>query len=267
MAKEKKAAAATVVKIGAAKQQRLDVKRTKSGIVLIPGIATEKFKTLLIGETTLMCHKFAEKLRKQILDKHMGEASAGRERKDPEANFEAARYRLADGSDGIPAGGIKACFVKGFIKASGVPMTKAKGAIRVVADDPVSNLVRIIGPKPRDLAEGERWPTIENDGAGGIVRNQSGVVDIRHRPVYWPWALAVEVEYLPSIASMAQVLQAIATAGFIEGLCEWRPGSKESLSGSFGTFRLATSLEAEAFESGELFKAMAAPNGRRKRAA
>ena len=221
--------------------------------MLIPGIATEKFKTLLMGESTLKVHKFSEKLRKMILDKHMGEASAGREKKDPEANFQAARYRLSDGSDGIPAGGIKACFVKGFIKASGVPMTKAKGAIRVVADDPVTNLVRIIGPNQRDLPEGERWPTIEGNGAGGVVRNQSGVVDIRHRPEYWPWALQVEVEYLPSIASMSQVLQAIATAGFIEGLCEWRPGSPESLSGSFGTFRLATAAEAEAFESGRLF--------------
>ena len=198
-----------------------------------------------------MCHKFSEKMRKQILDKHKGEATAGREKKDPEANFQAARYRLTDGDDGVPAGGIKAAIVKGFIKGSGVFITKAKGAIRVVADDPVTNLVRIIGPDDKT-----GWPKIENDGAGGIVRNATGVVDIRHRPVYWPWAMRLEVEFLPSITSMAQVLQAVATAGFIEGLCEWRPGSKQSLSGSFGTWRLATAAEAEAFEAGELFKAL-----------
>lgn len=238
-----------VLKIAGRKQPAgAEVQRTKSGMVLIPGVATQRFKTLLIGESPLMVHKFSEKMRKAILDKHMGEATAGRDRKDPEANFQAARYRLTDGSDGVPAGGMKAAIVKGFIKGSGVFITKAKGAIRVIADDPATNLVRIIGPQDKT-----NWPKIENDGKGGVVRNATGVIDIRHRPQFWPWGLAIEVEFLPSVTSMSQVLQAVAVAGFIEGLCEWRPGSKQSLSGSFGTWRLATAEEAEAFERGELF--------------
>jgi len=248
-----------VVSIATAKKQQpsVEVQRTKSGLVLIPGVRSQKFLTLVIGETPLMAHKFAEKLRKQILDKHMGEATEGRERKDPEANFQAARYRLSDGGDGVPAGGLKAAIVKGFIKGSGVPVTKAKGAIRVTADDAATNLVRILGP--HGVPD---WPAMRED----VVRNASGVIDIRHRPVYWPWAMRLEVEFLPSICSMQQVLQAIATAGFIEGLCEWRPGSKESLSGTFGTWRLATAAEAAAFERGDLFPTAPQPK-RLKRAA
>jgi hypothetical protein len=213
-----------------------------SGIVTIPGVKTERLTTLIIGTAPMICHKFSEKLRKQILDKHMGEASAGREKKDPEANFEAARYRLPDGSDGVPAGGVKAAIVDGFGKDAGVFVSKAKGAIRVTPDDIGTNLVRIITPTQ---------PALRED----VVRNESGVVDIRHRPEYWPWAMKITVEYLPQIASQKQVLQAIARSGFTVGLCEWRPSSKQSKSGSYGTWRLATAEEVELFEDGLLFAA------------
>lgn len=218
------------------------IQSSASGIVTIPGVKTDRLTTLLIGTAPLICHKFSEKLRKQILDKHMGEASGGRERKDPTANYEAARYRLPDGTDGVPAGGVKAAIVDGFSKESGVPMTKAKGGIRVSPDDAGTNLVRIITPTA---------PRMRED----VVRNESGVVDIRHRPEYWPWAMKVTVEYLPARISQKQVLQAIATSGFTVGLCEWRPSSKQSKSGSYGTWRLATPEEVEAFETDQLFAA------------
>jgi len=254
-------------KIKTAKVPPINVKIAKSdtGIMTIPGVRTERFRTLLIGTSPLILHKFSEKLRKMILDKHMGEASAGKEAKNPHDNFMASRYLLSDGSDGVPAAGLKAAFVAGFDKKSGVPMTKAKGAIRVVADDPATNLVRLIGPENPRAAErvGDpgAWPQMRED----VVRNESGVVDIRHRPEFWPWALAVEIEFLPSACSMSQVLQAIAMAGFVEGLAEWRPGSKQSRSGSYGCWQLATAAEVKAFEAGELFAVNG--NGRRTRRA
>lgn len=216
-------------------------KSVKSGIMTIPGIKLEQITTLVIGDAPLICNKFSEKMRYMILAKHMGEASGGREKKDPEANFQAARYRLSDGSDGVPAGGLKACIVDGFGRDVGTPITKAKGAIRVLADDQATNLVRIITPNNQ--------PTMRED----VVRNETGVVDIRHRPQYWPWALLLRITYLPSTFSANQLLQAIERSGFTVGQCEWRPGSPKSKSGSFGTFRLATAAEVDAFENGTLF--------------
>jgi hypothetical protein len=263
-----------ITKLEVVKTAKLELKKSASGIMTIPGVRTDRFSTLIIGTAPLVCHKFAQKLRDQILAKHKGEASAGREQKDPHANFEAARYRLTDGGDGLPAGGLKACIVKGFNKQSGVPMTKAKGAIRIEADDMATNLVRILGPKnPRAatmVEEAGTWPNMRED----VVRNQSGVVDIRHRPQYWPWACLLSIEHVPAVASMAQVLQAVALSGFVEGLCEWRPGSKESLSGSLGTFRLATAEEAALFEQDRLFDELEIStnkkpptNGRKKKVA
>ncbi len=217
------------------------IKISSSGLVTIPGVKTERLTTLIIGTAPLIAHKFSEKLRKQILDKHMGEATSGRERKDPIANFEAARYRLSDGTDGVPAGGVKAAIVDGFGRDAGVFVSKAKGALRVIPDDIANNLVRILTPTE---------PRMRED----VVRNESGVVDIRHRPEYLVWGMKLQVEYLPSVASTKQVLQAIARSGFCVGLCEWRPSSKQSKSGSYGTWRLATSAEVEAFEDGSLFE-------------
>jgi hypothetical protein len=246
------------------------VTTSKSGIVTIPGVRTESFRTLIIGTAPLLVHKFSEKGRIKILAKHMGEASAGREIKDPLANFEGARYRLTDGSDGVPAGGMKAAIVKGFSKASGVAMTQGKGAIRVTADDKTTNLVRVIGPpiqnqctrvmQADEAARESVWPFCQE----AVVRNESGVVDIRHRPQYFPWAILLEIEFLPTACSMRQVLQALATSGFKEGLCEWRPGSKESLSGSLGTWRLADPEEVAAYDEGRLFTVA---NGKKKRTA
>lgn len=224
---------------GAPKSPVVEVIASKTGIITIPGVETEKLTTLIIGVSPLIVHKFAQKYRDKILEKHMGVASKGRERKVPEDNYNAARHRLTDGGDGFPAGGLKACLVSGFSRESGVAMTKAKGGIRIGADDPATNLVEIICPHE---------PRMRED----VVRNESGVVDIRHRPEYWPWAMLLEIEYLPALMSAGQVLQALSMSGFTNGLGEWRPASKESKSGSFGAFRLATLEEVADFEADRL---------------
>jgi len=213
------------------------IMRSRGGILTLPNIKTQVVTVLIIGTAPLIVHKFSEKMRKRILAKHMGDVIEDREPKDPQANFEAARYRLTDGTDGIPAGGLKACFVSATGRDSGIATTKAKGAFRVAADDPATNLCRVLSPHA---------PRMRED----VVRNDSGVVDIRHRPEFFPWCCLVRVQFLPAFASAKRVLAAIQMAGFRVGLCEWRPSSPKSLSGSFGTFRLARPDEMAAFEDG-----------------
>lgn len=225
-----------------ARKAPAEIVPSRTGIFTLPGVKTERITTLVIGTAPLIVHNFSHKARGMILAKHTGEAVGGREKKNIEANFQASRYIMADGGDGVPAAGLKGCIVDGCSKESGVPMTKAKGGIRVVPDCVDTNLVRLILPEGVD-------PNMRED----VVRNESGVVDIRHRAEYWPWALEIQIEFLPTVASARQVLQAVAVAGFTVGLCEWRPMSKKSKTGSFGTFRLATEAEVIAHEDGDLF--------------
>lgn len=216
------------------------VRESKTGILTIPGVRVETVTTLVVGTAPLVTHRFDEKMRRQMEDKQSGKAKGAREAKVAEDVFNGARYRLPDGTDGIPAGGIKACIVSGARGEVSATMTASKGGISVLPDDAATNLVRILTP-------GE--PTMRTD----VCRNQTGVADIRYRPQYWPWALLLRIEYLPSLLSASQLLQMIAHAGRAEGLCEWRPGSPKSKSGQWGVFRLAAEAEVEAFEDGELF--------------
>ena len=238
------------------------VKTSFGDIATIPGVKTKILRVLLIGTAPLIVHSFPARTRKAILDKHMGEASEGKQKKNPIANFQAARYISQEGWDGIPAGGVKAGIVAGFNKSTGVARSDATGAIRVKADgrDLNSNmdLVRLILPEeppeiarlPHQINEQGRVPRCRED----VVRNDTGVVDIRHRPEYSPWGLLTELLFDPSVVSERQLLQAIAVSGFRVGQCEWRPKSKKSLSGQMGTFGLATAEEIELFEKGDLFR-------------
>lgn len=220
---------------------------SKSGYVSIPGVKREEVKTLIVGTTMLVTHKFSEKMRAQMESKQQGEAKGAREPKKPKELFEAARYRLADGGDGIPAGGLKSCIVAGARGEETATMAGSKGAIFVESDCKVTDLVRIYTGTD---ASGNPIPPISRTD---VVRNATGVADIRYRPQYTNWAIALRVQFLPSLLSRSQVLQMIAHAGIADGLCEWRPGSKKSLSGQWGTFRLAEPEEIEAFEDGTLF--------------
>jgi hypothetical protein len=242
-----------------AEAKRIETKRFGE-IVTIPGVRTRELTTLIVGTQPLMVHNFADKYRQKILRKHMGEASEGQEPKDPIANFEGAKYVALEGWEGIPAAGLKGCIVAAFGTGTDVAMTKAKGAVFVRADGRSSqgiDLSRLLYPQePPEVAaaphfpnEQSRVPRCRED----VVRNDSGVVDIRHRPEYFPWAILAHIEFLPSVCSERQLLQAIAMSGFRVGLCEWRPKSKISFTGHLGMFRIATVAEIEAFERDELF--------------
>src|SRR5215472_17203538 len=109
MAKKAKAAITTAEVKAETKGDLKQIQTRKGTIAIIPGVRTEVLTTLVIGETPLIVHNFSQKGRDQYRRKQQGEASGGREYKDCIANFEGARYKLSDGSDGIPAAGLKAC--------------------------------------------------------------------------------------------------------------------------------------------------------------
>jgi len=48
----------------------------------------------LEGTSPLITHAWSEKAKKMMLDKQMGKASKGKEKKDPIADYESSFYRL-----------------------------------------------------------------------------------------------------------------------------------------------------------------------------
>lgn len=206
--------------------------KTADTIINLPRMTREKINITLIGETPLIVHRFAEKAKREMLEKQTKAAQKGKAAKNPEADFEASIYRMADGSHGFPAVAFKAAAVTACTSLAGITKVAARQAFHVSGQQSIrqgafsdaittEELVQIHCPAP----------TMRED----MVRVGMGTSDIRYRAQYWPWAVDLIVEFNPLAMSAEQVLNLFNTAGFACGVGEWRP----ERDGSNGRFRVA----------------------------
>lgn len=206
--------------------------KTNETIINLPRMTREKINITLIGETPLIVHRFAEKAKREMLEKQTKAAQKGKAAKNPEADFEASIYRMADGAHGFPAVAFKAAAVTACTSLAGITKVAARQAFHVSGQQSIrqgafsdaittEELVQIHCPAP----------TMRED----MVRVGMGTSDIRYRAQYWPWAVDLIVEFNPLAMSAEQVLNLFNTAGFACGVGEWRP----ERDGSNGRFRVA----------------------------
>ena len=188
-------------------------------IIAIPKIEIDVVKFKVRGITPLIVSKFSEKAKQMMLDKQMKKASAGKEAKDPQKQYEESLYRFSDGRTGFPAVGFKAAMVRAG-KQLGMVMTNLRGQFHVLAED--DDLIEIKGEQH-----------IRED----MVRLATGVADIRFRGEYSiGWTADITIQYFKNAISLEQLAQLVVLAGFSCGIGEWRP--EKSNSGSYGLFEL-----------------------------
>lgn len=174
------------------------------------------------GTAPLIVNKFSAKARQIMLDKQMGK-TVQRQPKSPEELYEASLYPMSNERYGFPAVAFKAAVVDGvrYFKGSKLTMTGAKQMIFVKGEG-ADMLVPLTGmPKMRE----------------DTVRNATGVADIRFRGEFWPWSATLEIVYVPSMIDVSSILALVDAAG-MGGVGEWRPASKESKTGSYGTWHV-----------------------------
>lgn len=162
-----------------------------------------------------------------MLEKQQKAARARPEPKDPEALFEASRYRLPDGRDGFPAVGLKAAIVHGARMFAGVTQVQLKQVILVLGegrDDRGDALVALDLDVP---------PMMRED----TPRNASGVADLRYRAQYEPWRMTLHIRTIAGQFDESSLMALVDAAG-VGGIGEWRPTSPKSSTGSFGTFQV-----------------------------
>lgn len=172
------------------------------------------------GTAPLIVNKFSSKARQIMLDKQMGR-TVQRQPKAPEELYQASLYPMSDDRYGFPAVAFKAAIVDGarYFKGSKITMTALKQMI-FIRGDGTEMLVPIEGtPKMRE----------------DTVRNATGVADIRFRGEFWPWSAVLSVVYVPSMVDVTSILALVDAAG-MGGVGEWRPASKESKTGQYGTW-------------------------------
>lgn len=211
----------------------------KDNIVDIPPVNLVRIVLRIEGTAPYVQHKFSAKAQNAMEAKQRagstGKATRKREPRNFETDFKAAQHVSTDGWIGIPATAFRAAMIDACRTVSLV-MTRAKMAIFIVADgfddDDGTPLVRLHAPAPKMHRM--------------IARNETGVADIRVRPMWPKWEAFVTVEYDADILTTENIVNLLDRAGRQVGIGEGRPFSKQSVGQGWGMFQVtAKAVEDE----------------------
>jgi hypothetical protein len=192
----------------------------------IPAPNLRVLEVKITGESPYMQHRFS---KKGVIQAKQEQGSTAKSKKkhdarDFEADYQAAFHRSVDGWTGIPASAfrnalISACRVVGF------QMTKAKLSVFCLSDgqdaDNGEGLVRISGEPEKTIM---------------YVRNETGVVDLRARPMWRQWSALVRLRYDADQFTATDMMNLLMRAGAQVGVGEGRPDSKKSAGMGYGLF-------------------------------
>ncbi len=207
------------------KTTRLTITPPNFKVVELPIIYTAPFVQLRFSE------KQQNKMEAKMILGEAGKKNKKREPRKFETEFEEALYKLPDGGRGIPAASFRNAAIA-TCRMAGFEMVKAKMSIFVEADgyDVIDGtpLVRLTGT-PKSVKH--------------IVRNQTGVADIRTRGMWDEWTCKIRVRYDADQFTLTDVINLFLRAGIQCGVGEGRPFSKKSCGMGWGTFTVKTNVQ------------------------
>jgi hypothetical protein len=197
--------------------------------IQIDKIDAETLLVPILGTSPLIVHRFSEKAKKQMLDAMQGRKTP-KENKDPEAEYQAAFYRLKDGGGyGFPATAFKQATVGGCrFYGKSITMTALKQFVFFRGEP---------GKDGQSLVPIEGTPHMRED----VVRVGRGGTSLTYRPEFSEWRTVLTVIYVTSALTRNSVLSLIDAGGMGVGVGEWRP----ERDGDFGTFRVDPSRNVE----------------------
>lgn len=191
--------------------------------ITLKSIDLKTMDLTIVGTSILVQHRFAEKARKQMRDKHAGKKTKSREARKPEAECDAALHRTKKGLIGIPAGAVKACLINTAHKDLGIEKTLVRKSLYIECED--SNGVIPIRYK--------KDPVMRED----VVRVGNGSADLRYRPEFAPgWECDIRITYNTGNLQPEDIVNLMNQAGFGTGLLERRPEK----GGDWGRFEVKT---------------------------
>lgn len=202
-------------------------------------ISPPKFGTvtfLIEGMAPLVVERFSKKaeLMAKMAEGQSAKNKKERTARDYDKEAEEARYRSAEGWEGMNAAAFRAAMISAC-RLVGFKMTLAKLSTFVEADGFDINdgvpLVRVYGESHTYTAH---------------TRNATGVVDVRSRPMYRNWAASLRVRYDMDQFKMVDVLNLVSRCGMQVGIGAGRPDSKASAGCGFGLFRVVPTNDEKA---------------------
>lgn len=183
----------------------------------VPFVWTE----IRIKGTDLITHRWSEKALKQMRDSQQMSAEEkrlkkkNREKRDPDGDYEGARYHWDD-RDWFPTNGIKKAMV-----SAGMLLGIPKSVIRAT--------IFVIGER-RDYAVIHYGKIVKREDAVRVGPKRDA--DLRYRPEYQDWHIDLKIKVRTDIMSPEQVVALLQNAGFSIGIGEWRP-EKDGQAGTF----------------------------------
>lgn len=199
--------------------------------VVLEKMDVRTFDVILRGLSPLIVHKFSEKAKKQIEDKQAKKAVKGKEKREPKLEYLAACYVMPGSEAGkegcvyaIKAAAFK-CAAVGACRYIDMTMQFAKGAFFIEAEADGLIPLKFSGTHPRMHEDAVRI-------------GQGGTLDLRYRPEFAEWSVAVKVRYNATAISAEQIINLLNYAGFHSGVGELRP-EKGNGGGQNGLFEVA----------------------------
>jgi hypothetical protein len=193
----------------------LNGKHEEQLLVNLPKLDLRTMKISLVGDSSLLCNRFSEKAKQQMLDKQMKKAKQGKEAKDPEQCFRDSLYHLPGEKFGFPTIAFKGAAVDACTHVDGITKVEARGAFHVLGE-----YAEIKGkPQPHTAT----------------VRIGMGTTDIRIRGEFPEWSTELTVRYNANTLQPEQIINLFNVAGFAIGVGEHRPQKD----GSNGMFHVA----------------------------
>ncbi|KKN80821.1 hypothetical protein LCGC14_0326270 [marine sediment metagenome] len=205
--------------------------KTEALQITAPNLRVAEF--LIEGTSPYVQNRFPNKALAEMRAKQEAGSTATKGAKRKPKNFkecyENAMHKAEDGGwHGLPAPGLRAAMISAC-KLCGFAMTRGKLALVIQADGYGSDgtpLVKITKGKPKY----SELP----------VRNATGVVDIRARPMWSPgWQAKVRVEYDADQFTAEDVGNLLLRVGLQVGIGEGRNDSKKSTGLGWGFFKIA----------------------------
>jgi hypothetical protein len=194
----------------------------------------------LVGDSSLVSHRWSKKAKQEMLDKQMKKAKQAKAAKNPAMDYAESLYlyntELQDEDEvyrriaGGDTSGVEFCFPSVAFKsaavsacrfADGVAMTQARGAFHVMDE---YTKIETSGPYMREDM---------------VMIGKGTTADLRYRGEFRDWKATLKIDYNVNAFSPEQIMNLFNIAGFGVGVGEWRPEKN----GSHGLFHVASTGE------------------------